>query len=193
MKWCDIFPEPSGTCDSLQFHLIWTRFVETNLFFSRSSPTCMAAATVRYPYGYYPYSQGQVEVRLILWGSTIFIPSELLYRYNMLMFHLQCPLESIVPLSGCMIIQYYIVLHYVFMIVLYTHDYMILCCSRLYRVYHALTLFHHGALRRSPERLGDASPVLSTGSSGGRGASAWLRQHGALINHAWLIVIWEFP
>ena len=52
---------------------------------------CMAATTARYPYGYYPYSQEQVQVRLTLSGSVIFTPSEL------------CLLETRVPLSRLMI------------------------------------------------------------------------------------------
>ena len=48
---------------------------------SSSSPTRMASATARYPYGDYPYSQEQVQVRMTFWsGSIIFVHFDLCQR-----------------------------------------------------------------------------------------------------------------
>jgi len=123
-------------------------------FFSSSSPTCMAAATARYPYGYYPYSQEQVQVQLTLFESIIFIHSELFHRLEICwtwlkyMLHLHCLLESIVPLSRFMIIQYYTILH----LSIYINIYIYYCT--VYMVSHAACV---------PPRIASVSVVLNIG------------------------------
>ena len=80
------------------------------------------------------------------------------------MLHRHCLLESIVPLSRFMI--NYAILHDI----IFTYIYIYIHIIVQYTWCHMLPVFHHGCRirlrRRTPERLGDASPVLSTGSTG---------------------------
>ena len=121
------------------------------------------------------------------------------------MLHLHCLLESIVPLSRFMIIQYYTILHlsiYINIHILLYSIHGVTCCLcsttdsiRLRRLEHRCG---RTGRHRTPERLGDASPVLSTGSTGAaeRASARWvpskiIKSMGqSLINHAWLMTIW---
>lgn len=114
------------------------------------------------------------------------------------MLHLHCLLESIVPLSRFMI-NYTILPDITFTyIYIYTHILLysihgVTCCLCSTTDVASVSVGRH----RTPERLGDASPVLSTGSTGAERASArWvpskiIKSMGqSLINRAWLMTIW---